>query len=145
MRHKSDNSGSEVVLIQVPPLERPEPLSVQELLEYEHLANESGGISLPELDLDHSCVSAHDGGNPLLRSKGRAIQIRIFGAVGSHSNSDTIEFVVRYSPSGKADSDKKGDARTGDSVVVRRSFSDLEWLHDTFTSHKQIGGSCISA
>ena len=139
MRHKSDGSGSEVILVQVPPLEKPEPLTVQELIEYEHLAKESGGISLPELDLDHSCVSAHDGGNPPLRSKERAIQIRIFGKVGSSSNSDTVEFAVRYSPSGKSVESETDNA--ADSVLVRRSFSDLEWLHDTFTSHKQLGGT----
>ena len=50
--------------------------------------------------------------------------------VGGHYNGDAVEFMVVYHPHGG-----------GAPVVVRRSYADLRWLHDTFTSHKSAGGT----
>ena len=154
--HKSD-SNNEVVLVDVPMPERPTPISTQHLIEYElmmlkksennddhdHDAKDLSsigyvGIPLPELDLDHSHLFTHD--NDVHESK-QNVKIEVFGTQNHttySSTSDKLEFVIHLTPN-LVRSDSK--QTTDDTVLVRRSFSDMSWLHDTFKSQKKLGGT----
>jgi hypothetical protein len=146
MRHRNSPRGSEVVVVDVPPPEAPTPITPQKLAEYERRNNSM--LPLPELDLDHSLLAAHD----LLRRRhfnlhqGQGtIKIGLFGSSsfssslissGSSSGSlSNLEFAVTYT----AGSGRMG--LKGEQVVVRRSFADIMWLNDTFSSHKVLGGT----
>lgn len=143
MRPKSGGRGSEVVLVNVPPPDPPAPLTAVELANYERQCK--APIALPELDLDHCLVSAHDSGTSSSGNEPAAglVEIKVFGpgrstAIFSASPSsqsavhdkDNIEFILTYSANAEESS-----------VIVRRTFSDLKWLNDTFTSHKSPGGT----
>jgi len=56
------------------------------------------------------------------------------GAGAGAGGVDNLEFIINYAPNGQESSDQ-------DIIIVRRSFDDLEWLHDTFKSHTQLGGT----
>jgi hypothetical protein len=145
MRHRNAPHGSEVVVVEVPPPEPPTSISPAQLANYED-RNENG-LPLPELDLDHSLLAAHD-----LTSRRRlnfqehrdigTVKISLFGAsniatippTGSLSN---LEFAVAYSPRSS-----RGTSLVGrDESIVRRSMADMKWLDDTFTSHRALGGT----
>jgi len=144
MRHKS--GGTEVVLVDVPPPDPPEPLTARELADHE--AASTTPLALPELDLDHCLLSAHDVNveKALRRGKRARVEVKVFGSgrsggslLGSASpaspgraNSADLDFVVTYYPAG---------SESGSSVVVRRSFGDMAWLCDTFALHKSPGGT----
>lgn len=144
MRHKS--GGTEVVLVDVPPPDPPEPLNARELADHE--AASTTPLTLPELDLDHCLVSAHDvsAERALRRGKRARVEVKVFGtgkSGGSLLSSVTptspgkmkaanLDFVVTYYPAG---------SEAGSSVVVRRSFADMAWLCDTFALHKSPGGT----
>jgi hypothetical protein len=136
---------NEVVMVEVPPPEPPTKITPLQLIKYEE-RNENG-LPLPELDLDHSLLAAHD-----LTTRRRSsfhgsrsageVRIALFGvssdARSNHSGtSSNLEFAVTY----------KGRASNGllvkqrDEGVVRRSLADMKWLDDTFTSHKVLGGT----
>jgi hypothetical protein len=149
MRHRNSPRGSEVVVVDVPPPEPPAPLSREQLAHYER---KSQSLPLPELDLDHSLVAAHDLARR--RASSRAppqgtVKISLFGntshhhhhhdysVAGFHSSSNAsnvVEFKVTYL--------KNLDSSENDSpIVVRRSMEDMKWLNDTFKAHKVLGGT----
>jgi len=55
---------------------------------------------------------------------------------GGGSASNFLEFVIRYSPTGHGPETNEKDV-----IIVQRSIYDLHWLHETFQSHKQLGGT----
>uniref|UniRef100_A0A6U6J1P3 PX domain-containing protein n=1 Tax=Odontella aurita TaxID=265563 RepID=A0A6U6J1P3_9STRA len=143
MRPKSGGRGSEVVLVNVPPPEPPAPVTAVELASYE--LHCKAPIALPELDLDHCLVSTHDTRTISADTKdiiGR-VNVTVFGpgrntpifsssstSPSAVNDKDNIEFILTYT------------TNAGEStVIVRRSFSDLKWLNDTFASHKSPGGT----
>lgn len=137
MRHRNAPRGSEVVVVvDVPPAEPPAALTPQQLAQYDELP-------LPELDLDHSLVAAHDH-HP---KNGGAVKVSLFGssyggsflpaaAAASSSSSKNLEFALTFSKKPGTE-----DLLSAEDVVVRRSMEDLKWLHETFTSHKVLGGT----
>jgi len=177
MRHRNAPRGSEVVVIDVPPAAPPMPLSADQLANYERTIQKS--LPLPELDLDHSLLAAHD----LLRRRrhqnskfrqnhdnnkqrqqqqhsaayftnhGR-VEIQLFGSSlasrkplsatsssssSSSSGSNAMEFRITYFRN--PDNNVANSISSSDIVTVRRSMDDMKWLHDTFTSHKTLGGT----
>lgn len=132
MRHKNAPRGSELVVVNVPPPVSPAPLSPAQLADYERRGKSP--LPLPELDLDHSLVAAHDAFRRRRIPFGYTgiVKISVFGSPGVVSlSSSALEFTVTYSPT----------ASIEDGVVVRRSFDDMKWLNDTFASHKVLGGT----
>lgn len=129
MRHRNAPRGSELVMVDVPPLAAPVPLSATQLAQYERESNTC--LPVPELDLDHSLLAAHD----ILRRRkdvtnGRGhVKIDLFGSV-QHN----MEFCLTYFRS-------IGDEELSDSVTVRRSLHDLKWLNDTLRAHRTLGGT----
>lgn len=138
MRHR--NGGSEVVVVDVPPPEPPMPLSPEQLAKYEQQSK--APLPLPELDLDHSLLAAHDSARrrpTASRSEG-SVKITLFGSsfssrllpsasTSTHATSN-LEFTVAYTK-----------RSSSDQVIVRRSMADMKWLDDTFASHKVLGGT----
>lgn len=131
MRHRNSPRGSELVVVDVPPPASPAPLSPAQLADYERRGKNP--LPLPELDLDHSLVAAHDAFRRRRVPYGFAgtVKISLFGAPASLTSSSALEFTVAYSPT----------ASMEDGLVVRRSFDDMKWLNDTFASHKVMGGT----
>ena len=138
MRHRNSPRGSELVVVDVPPPAAPMPLSATQLAQYERESNTC--LPLPELDLDHSLLAAHD---VLRRRKdvtiGRGrVKIDLFGSsqslLHSGSSSQLVEFCLTYYRN-------LDDDRLSDSVSVRRSMKDLKWLNDTLKAHKTLGGT----
>ena len=136
MRHKA--SASEVVLVDVPPPDVPASLSSRELAE--HSASSSTPLLLPELDLDHCLISAHDKNTDksIARSaRRRRVEVKVFGKQGGSPGklkSSNLDFVITNIPE-----DRNSNSNPG--IVVRRNYSDLEWLYDTFIQHKSPGGT----
>mmetsp|Transcript_24176 Transcript_24176/g.35812 ORF Transcript_24176/g.35812 Transcript_24176/m.35812 type:complete len:1362 (-) Transcript_24176:2038-6123(-) len=160
MRHRHGGRGSEVVVVNVPPPDPPAPINVQVLVEHELKAKKS--LPLPELDLDHCLVSSHDAlnrlgdtaGGELLLKKG-IVSVSVFGLPKSSSgmmvtssrikatssSAQNLEFVLTYTQQSKKSSSNTGYDENN--IIVRRSFADMEWLHDTFVSHKKPGGGTL--
>lgn len=143
-RHSQRNSpyGNEVVMVDVPPPEPPVSISPTQLAKYED-RNESG-VPLPELDLDHSLLAAHDITARRrsmfhdVRSTGE-VKIALFGVTSDNRSmtSSNLEFAITF---------RRRSALLSMTVeqeegVVRRSMADLIWLNDTFTSHRVLGGT----
>ena len=146
MRHRNSPRGSEVVVVDVPPPEPPAPLSREQLAQYERKSQ--APLPLPELDLDHSLVAAHDLARRRANSRPQqgTVKISLFGSAshqhhhdysgfhGSSSSSNDVEFKVTYL--------KNAESRDNDApTVVRRSMEDMKWLNDTFKAHKVLGGT----
>ena len=148
MRHKA--GGTEVVLVDVLPPDPPEPLHSSGLAQ--HQAESTTPLTLPEMDLDHCLLSAHDisAEQELRRGKRARVEVKVFGttkvgakggatalltSVSTSSSPSTkssrLEFVVTFYPIGDGSSP----------VVVRRSFTDMIWLNETFVLHKKPGGT----
>lgn len=147
MRHRNAPRGSELVVVDVPPAVPPVPLTAKELALYEQQNQQC--LPLPELDLDHSLLAAHD----VLRCRRRRnkatrdgrdisghVKIDLFGpqsgllpssAAAHHS----VDFCLTHFR-GFASAD-----RGKDSTTVRRSMNDMKWLNDTFVSQKSLGGT----
>jgi hypothetical protein len=134
MRHRNSPRGSEVVVVDVPPPAPPIPLSANQLALYERESHKC--LPLPELDLDHSLVAAHD---VLRRRKGvnnslGRVKLELFGPstpfLSPRSSQNGIEFCLTYVKGGMSDS-----------VSVRRSMKDMKWLNETLISHKVLGGT----
>lgn len=147
MRHRNAPRGSEVVVVDVPPPEPPAPISARALVDQERKTK--CPLPMPELDLDHSLVSVHDctslpmSARSSPRSSHGRVSISVFGpstgstlaSASSYLYSSHLEFAVTYAADG-------GDTDTPENtIVVRRSFNDMEWLNDTFTSHRVPGGT----
>jgi hypothetical protein len=158
MRHRNAPRGSEVVVVDVPPMAPPLPLSPSQLAQYER--ESSKFLPLPELDLDHSLLAAHDvmrrrksvnnsmapgtrgGGGGGRGGRGASpqghVKITLFGSLASmlHSSASShapVEFCLNYT----RNTDGMGNWKTpSEPIVVRRSMADMKWLNDTFTSHK---------
>jgi hypothetical protein len=124
----------------VPPPAPPLPLSPRQLAQYERESNKC--LPLPELDLDHSLLAAHD----ILRrrrnfgcSRQGHVEIDLFGSFSSiltsGSSQAPLEFCLTYTRNGDA------NGAAAESITVRRSMTDMKWLNDTFTSHKVLGGT----
>jgi hypothetical protein len=139
MRHRNSPRGSELVVVDVPPSAPPLSLSPGQLANYERESNKC--LPLPELDLDHSLLAAHD----ILRrrksannSQGR-VKIDLFGSsssiLASGSSNSSLEFCLTYSRH------RDEESSSSDSIAVRRSMADMKWLNDTFISHKALGGT----
>jgi hypothetical protein len=149
MRHRNSPRGSEMVVVDVPPPAPPAPITPEQLSLYEE-RNEKG-LPLPELDLDHSLLAAHDAatrrrlnnGGLQTHSFNGSVKLDVFGSSkppgillqsGSSSN---MEFAVTLSRrSGRMASDVLQDE-----IVVRRSMADMTWLDETFRSHRVLGGT----
>lgn len=134
MRHRNAPRGSELVVVDVPPPAPPISLSANQLAHYERESHSC--LPLPELDLDHSLVAAHD---VLRRRKGvntslGRVKLELFGPstpfLSPQSSQNGIEFCLTYAKGGMSDS-----------VSVRRSMKDMRWLNETLTSHKVLGGT----
>jgi hypothetical protein len=138
MRHRNSPRGSEVVMVDVPPPAPPIKLTPLRLAEHEKKGK--APLPLPELDLDHSLIAAHDAlrkRSLLSRSRG-TVKVALFGPkhkaaklLSSNSSAVDIEFALTYSTKGILDEE----------VIVRRSFSDMKWLNETFKSHRGLGGT----
>jgi hypothetical protein len=138
MRHRNAPRGSEVVVVDVPPPAPPLTLSASQLAQYERESHRC--LPLPELDLDHSLLAAHDvlrRRQNVIRFRGR-VKIDLFGSPNSLLTSgpsqNAVEFCLTYARN-------PDDGRMSDSVSVRRSMKDMKWLNDTFISHKALGGT----
>eukprot|EP00546_Thalassionema_frauenfeldii_P000257 CAMPEP_0178931358 /NCGR_PEP_ID=MMETSP0786-20121207/21870_1 /TAXON_ID=186022 /ORGANISM="Thalassionema frauenfeldii, Strain CCMP 1798" /LENGTH=1100 /DNA_ID=CAMNT_0020608235 /DNA_START=318 /DNA_END=3620 /DNA_ORIENTATION=+ len=133
MRHRNSPRGSEVVVVDVPPPAPPIKLTPLRLAEHE----KKGQLPLPELDLDHSLIFAHDAlRNRSLPSNSRGmVKVTLFGskpkAVNILSSTSDVEFALTYVANGMM----------GEEIIVRRSYSDLKWLNQTFKSHRGLGGT----
>lgn len=159
MRHRNSPRGSEVVVVDVPPPEPPAPLSREQLARYER-KNQSP-LPLPELDLDHSLVAAHDlarrrassnttGAAARSQHQG-TVKISLFGSSSHHHNRHHHDYSVAAFPSSSSSSNqvefkvsytKTADCEEADGpIVVRRSMEDMKWLNDTFKAHKVLGGT----
>ena len=140
MRHRNSPRGSEVVVVNVPPPEPPSPLSPEELASYEQ-RNQSP-LPLPELDLDHSLLAAHDyyysRRASSLQGNG-SVKIELFGHASQQSASH-LEFAVTFLKPDRT-SLSASSSSSEYSTVVRRSMADMKWLDDTVTSHKTLGGT----
>ncbi|KAL3924097.1 MAG: hypothetical protein SGILL_001252 [Bacillariaceae sp.] len=144
MRHRNAPRGSEMVVVDVPPVEPPVRLTARELALYEQENQKC--LPLPELDLDHSLLAAHD----VLRRRRRKsrksedgslrvghVKIDLFGpsSMPPGSQQETMDFCLTYfRGSGSSD-------RMMDSVTVRRSINDMKWLNETFVAQKTLGGT----
>ena len=146
MRHKT--GGTEVVLVDVLPPDPPEPLNSNGLAQ--HQAESTTPLTLPEMDLDHCLLSAHDVSAEreilVRRGKRARVEVKIFGStkmVGTKggassllpspsAKSSKLDFVVTFYPTGDGSSSP---------IVVRRSFADMSWLYETFALHKKPGGT----
>ena len=143
-RHSQRNSpyGNEVVMVDVPPPEPPISITPPQLAKYED-RNETG-LPLPELDLDHSLLAAHDISTRRrssfhdTRSTGE-VKIALFGAASDNrsTSSSNLEFAVTFTRRSALYS----VSVEPDESVVRRSMADMKWLNDTFTSHRVLGGT----
>jgi len=130
LRHKSD--GNEVVMVNVPPPSPPSPISLVALKQWEDqlstaTAPASNTLPLPELDLNHCLVAAHDDfeGEP----RTEQVHISVFPNQSQASNtiSNATEFTINF--------------LNDDTNIVRRTLADLAWLRDTFASHQSLGGT----
>jgi len=146
MRHRNAPRGSELVMVDVPPAAPPVALTADALAQYE-LENQKC-LPLPELDLDHSLLAAHDVLRRRRRKKdissrsalGDHVKIELFGPspllLSSSSSTDRLEFcltLIRRCG--------ENDSISDDAATVRRSMNDIEWLNDTFVSQKTLGGT----
>jgi len=145
MRHRNAPRGSEVVVVDVPPPEPPASLSPEQLASYEQTHAKT--LPLPELDLDHSLLAAHDSRRRVnFRDKHcGAVKISLFGSSSKGGglmpqSSSNLEFVVTYTR-GSSSLDESSASVYDDEIVVRRSMADMKWLNDTFASHKVLGGT----
>lgn len=155
MRHRNSPRGSELVVVDVPPPEPPAVLSPGQLAEYERKVRSP--LPLPELDLDHSLVAARDvytyhNPNSSRVSPGK-VQISLFGpatlipsplvstSTATYFSTSNLEFAVTYTPSSGRINEGSWGSLSMESIVVRRSFDDMKWLSDTFTTHKALGGT----
>jgi len=133
MRHRNSPRGSEVVMVNVPPPEPPAALSPEELATHEQKSR--APLPLPELDLDHSLLAAHDSvRRSLVENVNGRVKIDLFGPPQQFGSSH-LEFAITFSRPNRL---KGGDM---DHTVVRRSLADLVWLDDTVKSHKALGGT----
>lgn len=155
-RENSQTEEEQMIMIDLPPLEPEKPLSMESMLAYEaellcdqqhtlyddkHTVLKNGRnmigngllIPLPELDLDHSFSFIHDDVQCKTKSeKHMTVTVSVFSPT-SEPTSD-IEFILRtrmYFESQPAIDD----------IIVKRSFSDIEWLHQNLKSHRQLGGT----
>lgn len=149
MRHRNAPRGSELVMVDVPPVAPPTPLTATELAQYEQ--ENQTCLPLPELDLDHSLVAAHDvlrrrrqrrchrAGGDEAASQGH-VKIDLFGTSpllmtsSSSSALNSLEFCLTYIRCADGD-------QITDTISVRRSMNDMKWLNDTFVSQKALGGT----
>ncbi|VEU34317.1 unnamed protein product [Pseudo-nitzschia multistriata] len=149
MRHRNAPRGSELVVVNVPPVAPPIRLTARELAKYER--DTQTRLPLPELDLDHSLLAAHD----VLRRRrkqthgeyavGDRVKIELFGqsplllsSNASSSSSKGLEFCLTLLRSRDR---REGMILEDEATTVRRSVTDIKWLHDTFVSHKALGGT----
>lgn len=163
----NENEGvkDELVLVEVPSTsEPPTELSVSNLIdcetsyleksrmyekEYDDL--EMKGLPLPELDLDHSYISIHDRPRKVenevmasnvndknIHSSSPFVTVQVFGSNSKttlYTNSEeNLEFIITFYQAGKL-------TQPDQIVKVKRSFADLKWLHETFKSHCEVGGT----
>lgn len=144
----------QVIMVDLPPFEPEKPFSMESLLDYESELYEQEQeqycetqitencshnrigtgirIPLPELDLDHSFIFIHDYTH---RSQVPVKQMTVKVSVFSPTSVPTsdIEFILRTR--------FHCDSSDMDDVVVKRSYADLEWLHQNLKSHRQLGGT----
>ena len=137
MRHRNAPRGSELVMVNVPPAASPVKLATNVLAQYER--EKCLPMSMPELDLDHSLLAAHDvlRRRRLRRNKSTSsgsVKISLFGSSTSllSSNSSSLEFCLTFT---------RNCGNDEVTTTVRRSMKDMKWLNDTFISHKKFGGT----
>ena len=171
MRHKNSPNGSELVVVNVPPPEAPEPLTPQRLVQ----ELQAGAELWPELDLDHSRLEQPTPAGMMEATATRQegfVKLSLFGpgqggagdVAGMDNNGtddthrtltpltqppeqslqsvgDNMDFALMYnSNSSVHDNNSSSNNNNNATVVVRRSFSDVQWLHETFVTHRGLGG-----
>lgn len=160
MQRKGNAEG--VVLVNVSPPDPPVPITIQELIKYDDVMGKAANgcaVSLPQLDLDHCNVSAHDNrheseANIFMRNspsqKIGSVKVSVFGSGSSSSKApnlmssnamDSLEFVIEVFPVRPKGNNPNGSEDLSSSIIVRRTFTDMEWLHNTFVLHKKVGGT----
>lgn len=156
MKHRNAPRGSELVVVDVPPLEPPAPLSPLQLARYEQ--QNKAPLPVPELDLDHSLVAAHECFRRLSADRAAStcsrrglVKVSLFGSptfststllhspAGSSSRaSSKLEFALTYTRRGASTC---LPPTSTEETVVRRTMADMKWLNDTFSEHKVLGGT----
>lgn len=139
MRHRNSPRGSELVVVDVPPPAPPSPISADQLAQYERESRSC--LPLPELDLDHSLLAAHEvqrrRNKNIINSLGR-VKLELFGPsallLPQTTSPNGVEFCLTYAKN-------PDDDGIIDSVSVRRSFKDMKWLNETLISQKALGGT----
>lgn len=127
-RHQQNHSSSLIVVDDVPPPAPPVPITADTLLlQYPPTANATTS-SMPELDLDHSLLAAHDSSNNNKHSKRASSGTVAIEVFGKKKDLQYLEFAVTYTTH-------------ANEVVVRRAMADMEWLDATFRSQKVLGGT----
>jgi len=146
MRHKHGGAGmgrsgiinpnEVVVVVDNPPPGPPAQISIEALMRVERergLSNSCDFVKgwpfcplpLPELDLDHWLL-------PTVRDTALSALCQGRGRISVEPFSSSIEggFIVRF--------ERNGD-NSKQSIVVRRSYADFEWLNQILISHKRPG------
>lgn len=162
--------NSELILVEMPPPSPPAPLSLKALLDREEKTNNIGSaLPLPELDLNHCLIAAHDCYNMLYSSNDDidsahsskiSISVSLFG-ISSNSTTNNS----RSSSSDNISPSMDSSATTSTNLLflhngqmefvvktfignkmisqVKRTLQDLEWLHQTFISHQKVLGGTL--
>lgn len=131
MKHRNAPRGSEMVVVDLPPEEPPAALTADALADYERQSEQP--LPLPELDLDHSLLAAHDMFHQDIFHQPGHVKLALFGsqrATSAGQSSDGLEFALTYVP-----------PEHEESIVVRRCMKDMQWLHETFADHTKLGGT----
>jgi len=144
MRHKHGggatrmNPNEVVVVVDNPPPGPPSLISLQSLMDVEHERETNQGdgcihgwpfcpLPLPALDLDHCLVSTYNS-----NQQSFGMQLQPMGAVfiEPFSSSKEGDFILRFC---------SNNSRMTVRSVVRRSYSDFEWLNAILKLHKRPG------
>lgn len=167
-KHKNSSSEEDhMIMVDLPSCETSqEQLTIQALLEYEaeiydqyqvpwtemetdpkrQSTLQMGNgimIPLPELDLDHSYISMYDdtSGASLQRLQ-MTVQVSVY--TSSSIPSSDLEFILQtkiQSALKYTNGMNHCDEHDDEEIIVKRSFSDMEWLHQQLKKDKQLGGA----
>jgi len=164
--------NSEIIMVELPPPTPPSSLNIQALLQRErgaaNLVNQNNdqlpvitSLPLPELDLNHCLIAAHD--NPYTTSQSSTphslslkspptttISVSLFGVPNASEKSKASS--ISSSPESSDSFLHSGDMEfvvtsiethinPSTRVKVKRTMQDMEWLRETFAAHQRLGGT----